>query len=394
MSEKAQVALLTEGKVKIYPGSEKSREAVLSLPLSKLIVKMVRVPAGEDAVEVATPILKAMSPYPDEPLTVSCEKVCEDERGECVLAAALPESATDDFAELLDAQKLNLTRVDATALGQLRASWSQIAGTEDGARRLVKIKSPDCLSLFVLDGAMPCAVRAITDESELERETMMLLLEAEDFGGPKELVGTVEIDTDDAIAAEGIAERSADPAALNALPESWGEVLEESRFKAKLVKYLAIAGGLWLLVMGVLIGVPFVFGFMTDYQKGLSKQHSRQYREVKDMKAKVELISKYSDHGRGALEIMKAISDRLPEGITLSTWDYRSADGLKIAGEAESSSDVYTLKDVLAALTAGDDEGERVFKQVSMGPISSAKGGKQRFTLDLSFKDEETAGNE
>ena len=96
-----------------------SREAVLALPLSRLIVRMIRVPSESagDLVGYATPILQAMSPYPDETLTVSCEVMRETSEGTLVLAAALLESSTDDICEALDAKKLNITRVDALELG-------------------------------------------------------------------------------------------------------------------------------------------------------------------------------------------------------------------------------------------------------------------------------------
>ena len=109
-----------------------SGEAVLALPLSRLVVKMVRVAEGEDPVAVATPILSAMSPFPDEQLTVSCETVSETEKGRVVLAAALPESAAEDIADALDAAKLNVTRVDALALGELRALWNELGNGERG----------------------------------------------------------------------------------------------------------------------------------------------------------------------------------------------------------------------------------------------------------------------
>ena len=61
------------GTLRTLPASENTREAVLALPLSRLIVRMIRVPTESvnDLVSFATPILQAMSPYPDEALTDS-----------------------------------------------------------------------------------------------------------------------------------------------------------------------------------------------------------------------------------------------------------------------------------------------------------------------------------
>ena len=429
--ERSPVIAFVGGELRRLDGQDEGREVALALPLSRLIMTMVSVPKETDVVEHATPILQKLSPFPDEALTVSCETVRETEEGTVVIAAALPESAADDIAEALDAAKLSVVRIDALVLGALRGLWKEIACSETG-RKLILIRDADCISSVVLDGDGPSAIRAIPSGAELKREVMLSLLEAEDFGGPRKLEEIIVVESGEAeslplqqgaedslqvrsgkdsaspfaalaafaplrritvgsdAALVGAAERAADPSSLNVLPTSWQEVLEETRFKAKLTKSLAIAGGIWLLIMGVLFGVPVVYGFMTDHQKSLSKQHARQYKAVKDMKAKVDLIHKYSDHAHGALEIMKAISDRLPEGVTLSSWDYKREDGVRVRGDADTAEATYAFKDVMDALAAGEGEdGEKIFETVELvGP--NASKGKYSFNLDCQYhKDEE-----
>ena len=419
MSIEAQVAAFEGGKLRVLASGETSREAVLALPLNRLLVKMVRMPLGEDPVAVAEPVLKSMSPFPDDSITVGCETVREDGDGRVVIAAALPESAADDIGEALDAAKLSVVRIDSLALGQIRGVWPSLG--ESSERRLVLLDSIDCLSCIVLDGDQPSAIRAITDRSDLRREIMLSLLEAENFGGARRLDEIILVETDstgstapadptdskDSFAAleafapvrrltvgadaalVGVAERAADEGSLNALPASWRELLEETRFKAKLVRYLSIAGGIWLLIMAVLFGVPMVYDFLTDHQKSLSKQHQRQYREVKDMKAKVDLIRKYSDHARGALEIMKALSDRLPEEITLTTWNYKRDEGVRVSGEGDTAESVYAFKDAMDEMSAGEGEdGERIFPTVTLNGPNASKG-RHRFDLDCQYKGEE-----
>lgn len=413
MAESIQVVAFEGGELRPLGSEIVPGEAVLALPLSRLVVKMVRVPEGEDAVATASGILSAISPFPDEPLTVSCETVRETEKGRVVLAAALPEGAADDIADALDAAKINVTRVDILSLGELRGLWSQLSDGRTGVRRLVLLKSADCLSLFVLDDDQPSAVRAITSEGDLRREVMLSLLEAEDFGGAKplsEIVVSGDVDASSlepfapvrrieagedriALALKGVEERSGEPSSLDALPESWREVLDETRFKAKLKKFLAIAGGIWAFVMLVLFGVPVVFGFLTDRQKSLCREHSRQYKSVLAMKEKVDLVRKYSDHARGALETMKMVSDLLPlpEGsdsscIELNSWNFRREDGersggVKFSGEADSTALVYQFKDALV------DCG--LFAQVDLQGPSAGKGGRQRFDIDCRFEGEE-----
>ena len=413
MAETIQVVAFEGGELRPLSSEIVPGEAVLALPLSRLIVKMVRVSEAEDDVTAASGILAAVSPFPDEPLTVSCETVRETEKGRVILAAALPEGAADDIADALDAAKINVTRVDILSLGELRGLWPQLSDGRTGVRRLVLLKSADCLSLFVLDDDQPSAVRAITSEGDLRREVMLSLLEAEDFGGAKllsEIVVAGDVDAfglesfapvrrlaagEDrlALALKGVEERAGEPSSIDALPASWREVLEETRFKAKLKKFLAIAGGIWAFIMLVLFGVPVVFGLLTDRQKGLCRDHSRQYKSVLAMKEKVDLVRKYSDHARGALETMKMVSDLLPlpEGsdsscIELNSWNFRREDGehsggVKFSGEADSTALVYQFKDALV------DCG--LFAQVDLQGPSAGKGGRQRFDIDCRFEGEE-----
>jgi hypothetical protein len=140
--------------------------------------------------------------------------------------------------------------------------------------------------------------------------------------------------------------------------------------------------------MLVLFGVPIVYGYLTDHQKALCREHSRQYRAVAEMRDKVKLVQKYSDHARGALEIMKAVSDRLPQGVTLNSWSFRRDEGVKVSGEADEAEFVYKFKDNMSE--AGSEDGdESVFASVTLNGPSAGRGGKQKFDLECRYELEE-----
>ena len=421
MAEDFQTAAYENGQLRMMSSGSKSREAVLALPLNRLLVRLVRVAEGETPVEKAGEVLKLASPFPDEPLAVGVEKVCDGDGRAVYLAAALPEGSTDDIADALDAAKLNVVRVDALVLGELRGIWREIEGK---GRRLMLFAGPDCVSLVVLDADRPVSIRAAQPGEDLRRQAMLSLLEAEDFGGPKPLDEIIRVSRADAPQPEenaesatsdplaafgaplrsiaigddaalvGVTERTAEEGALNALPDSWREVLAETRFKAKLLRNVIAAVAVWVVAMAVLFGVPVAYGYMTDHQKDLCKRHAKQYKAVSEKKAKVKLVRKYSDHSRGALEIMKAVSDRIPDGITLSSWDYTRDEGVRIRAESEDSSSAYQLKDRLAEMYAeavdGDNgDGEKIFEQVRLGALSKQKDGKQKFEIECRYKAEE-----
>ena len=128
---------------------------------------------------------------------------------------------------------------------------------------------------------------------------------------------------------------------------------------------------------------------MADGQKADTKRHHAKYAEVKQMVDKVNLVRKYSDHDHSALEMLKAISDRLPEGVILSDWNYQREKGISLKGDADQSSDVYELKDKMEEMAFGEgDDAVKVFGAIKMGPVSSTKGGRVRFSLDLEYPEE------
>ena len=425
MAKGVNIAAFEGGSLRLLSSGETPREAVLALPLASLLVRVVRIDEEHlgDPESYCKPLLQAISPFPDEDITVSCETIRTAESGAGVIAAAVPEGASGAVADELDRLKLNVTRIDAIEFGEIRHLWKEISA--EGARKLVLIHGPDGVSVMVLEDCELCTVRSLSPECDLRREIMLSLLDAEDFCGSRKLseivlvrrmaaegveassgwveslstfapVRTVEVADEDA-ALRGVAERSEEPGTINALPESWAEVLAESRFKRKLIGCVAAAVGVWAIAVAVLVAVPLVYGALSDRQKDLCRRHARQYREVKATKEKCQLVRKYRDHSLGALEIMKAVSDGLPpEGIELNSWNYKRGESVRVSGEAESAELVFDFKDSMAEVMLGGDgepqDGESgaepLFKTVNLtGPV--ARGAKQRFDLECVYGGEE-----
>ena len=408
MAEALQIASFENGELKLCSGANTGAEVVLALPLSRMLVKTIMIPESERDNKEAfvTRVLQELSPYPDEELSVSCEIMRETSEGISVIAAALPESSAEDIAEALDDAKLTVRRIDALALGELFGLWNKFGISGDDARRLLIIKSADCIALIVIDDDMIVSIRAASLGAEIRREIWLSLLQAEDFAGAKALAGVYiasrgeckwEDDEKSVLASfgeitdlgvlslesayEGIARRSDDEHAINVLPASWRENLDEVRMKKKLTLLSVMAGGIWALIMAVLFGVPLVLGFMTDHQKKLCSAHAGQYRAVSAMREKVKLVQKYSDRTLSALEILKALSDRLPQGVTLTSWNYDSAEGVRCSGTAENDLVIYDFKDALDKLG--------VFSEVKLTGPSRGRDQKQRFDIACLFAKED-----
>ena len=387
-----------------------TREFALSLPLSRFLATGIRVPVDErDTLpEVAQSALDAMSPFPDEPLTASFETVAETDDAVVSVAAALPEASSPDVADALEEAKIRIVRVDVAALGWLRALWPRITASSAN-RRLVLFYTVDGWDLIVLDDDAPTILRGLGEmgsAAELGREVMLSLLQGPTGGDVGDVVVFSESDIpqdfmdrlgtfgpvrferieDQFAGLEGCARRALEGTALDATPASWAEIRNEARFKKRLAIASGIAAAIWLAVMGVLFGVPFVYDQMRDSEKAKIARHAKAYKAVKDMRDKVKLVRRYSDHARGALEMLKAVCDRMPpDGITLTAFQYKRGANVHVTGEAEQPTEVYKFKERFDQIMVDE---EPVFAEVRM-PGVSGRGGKNKFDIDAAFESEE-----
>ncbi len=413
MAEEVQIVSFDGEGLHMPPRLRKGGEAVLALPLCRLLAKVVRV--GVDDAEglsvVAERELKAMSPYPDEPLSVSCEVLKEDAEGTVALALALPESSADDIGEALDAAKVGITRVDALVLGLLRSAYNELSG--DG-RKVVLSQEGDCVALVVLDGQTPCALRALSPDSAIKGEFAFSLLEAEASAGPAPLSeilvsGDVQTDgleelapvralvADAADAVRGVAERSAEQGTANALPQTWQDILEETRFKRKMVVGFGAAAFLWVASLGVILGVPWYINHQAEKVDLSRRAHMPAYRKVSDKKEQVETVRSVSNHDLGALETLRVVAGVLPEGVELTKWNFKRGERLSFSGTAEGGDNiennrrVYALKDALTGFQlseiSGNDEDADIpfFTDVSLPKGVAQRSGKATFDVECSF---------
>ncbi len=389
-----------------------TKEFVFSVPLSRLLVTVLRIPSEKrDEIDLEiSDAFEKISPFQDEVLSPSYEIVSESESELVVIAAAFPQATADELGMALESAKVRITRTDATALGWLRAHWAEITKLPNVKRRLVLLNLDDGWDVFVLDddaARMVRSVNSVENADALSRELMLSLMDLESQGGEARQIEDVVVcskgEVDSAIAKalelygavrtvliddefggiEGVARRSEEGSVFDVTPLEWSVAREETRFRKKLFTGLGIALGIWTFILLVLLGVPFVYGRMMNYEKSLSKAHKAQHAEVKEMRDRVKLIQRYSDHSKGSLEMLRRMADALPEGVTLTAFQYRNGVDLRVKGEAVERDPVYEFKDAFEAMRE-----EGFFTTVNMtGP--SASRGMQRFEIVGSFETKE-----
>ena len=405
-----------------------AKEVVLSMPLSSLLVKVSHTSVDErdSLAETAGAELGKVSPFPDETPVAGIETVAETDRDLVTMFAALPESAATDIGDALDEAKVRVLRTDITALGWLRNLWPRIVSPQSSGRIVVLMDLDDGWDVCVLDESSPSLLRglgAISDPAELGREMTLTLLQAgmdvetgeivvfskrevsEEVVKRLEAFAPVRIERVEEIDAnwgvDGVARRTLEGATLDVTPADWSELREESRFKKKLTMFLAVAAAGWVVAMGTLFGGPVVYDQLTERQKTICKRHSKAYREVKEMRDKVKLVQQYSDHARGTLEMLKAVSDRMPEGVTLTSFNYRRGEKLSIGGEADQPTVVYDFKNALTEAeiilveaeegSGKEVETEKLFAEVTLtGPSKSRNSHK--FSIECLFESVEEEG--
>ena len=416
-------------------------EIVLSMPLSSLLIKIVRtsIEEREQLYSTANSELVKVSPFPDETPVAGVETVAETDTQLLTIFAALPEAAAAEIGDALDEAGVRVVRTDITAIGWLRNLWpriicSQNCGAEDNAsknasdRIVVLMALNDGWDIAVLDEGAPVLLRGfgiINDVSHLIREVTLSLIQS----GANAALGEIVLFSNKAVSGDiigklrafapvriekvessdinwgidGVARRMIEGATLDVTPADWAEYREETRFKKKLKLFVSCAGAIWVLSMGVLFGGPIVYDRLTERQKTICKLHGKAYKEVKEMQDKVKLVQQYSDHARGTLEIFKAVSDRMPEGITLTSFNYRKEDKLTIIGEADQPTAVYDFKNALAEASfavenedsekSGENaeesgEAEKLFSDVILSGPSKSRNA-HRFTIECVFESAE-----
>ena len=396
-----------------------TREFILSLPLSRLLVKVIRVPLDdrEDLEEAAQEELQKISPFPDEPLVAGVETVAETDTEIVALVAALPEASAEDITAALTAAKVRVTKTDITALGRLRAFWPQICEKEGATRRLVLMNLDDGWDALVLDDGAPVFLRGMGGEArtpdELARDVTLSLLQGEAFGGARAIDDVVvfsetplddvlvkklsafgpvripELAGDEFESAEGVAQRAAEGATCDVTPESWTAALREARFKKKLTVGVSVAMGIWLAVMGVFFGVPFVYGQLTARQQAASKRHQAAYTEAKSIQTKLDMVKGYSDREHGALMLLKRISDAMPSDsdgeVRLREFRYTRGDSVALQVVADSQNALVYQR---ALHELEDADGEKLFLGGVEMPGGMAKN-QFRILAKLQEPDEE-----
>lgn len=389
-----------------------ANQVVLGLPLSSLITHIFRVPVElrDDLQSTVELQMEKLSPFTNENQTVGYEILSETEENLVVFAAAMPQTVADGLEETLSHAKLNVVRIDAAVLGWYRALCGPCDLTRAGRQALL-VDVDGTWELLLIDHGVLVLARTLAPREDAEsvaRELLLSLLYAESTAGARPLErilfvsssGTVEEATKQTIArdlslpaeemvlpdlfggVEGIAYRATEAGSLDLTPQAWRDAMREQVARRRVAFGSAVAASIALVGLITLFTGPMIFSQMTKHVRKESSAHRMAYKRVSDMRERVRLIETYMDRTKSPLEMLRLISENLPEGITLTSVTYKRADGVKISGEADQPTSVYTFKNAVTE--------NPLFQNVTLtGP--SASRGKHKFDIHATFQGVEEA---
>lgn len=382
------------------------RNVIVSLPLSRLLVQVMKFPAEmrNDLADAVSLQMDKLSPFGGEELTISHEVLAETDTEIWVVGAAMPAITFNDIGSALQLAKLHVTRTDISGLGWFRTLCAPLQLTRPG-RRVVLMDLDDGWDLMIIDHGIPVLIRGMgvqQDIASLIREITLSFMSAELEAGAcltSEVLlisnNPPDPERDSRIqklldapvhhhkpphedgGVEGVALRTRENASMDLTPLVWRTAIREAKITKRVYTGVAIAMACWAIIIGCLVGSPRYYKFRADRCKAYAKAHEKAYKQVADTRARVQLIESYMDRTRSSLEMLRIVSEALPQGVTLAGFTYKKETGIKINGDADVPSLVYTYKDAITA--------NPLFETVTLtGPAASR--GKHKFDIDAKFK--------
>jgi len=386
-------------------GAMSARQVVLALPLSRLLVQVMKFPSEmrDDLADAVSLQMDKLSPFAGDELSVSHEVLSEGEADIWVLGAAMPTVVFEEIGTALQLAKLHIARTDIASLGWFRTLCGPLNLMRPG-RRVLLMDMDDGWDLIVVDHGVPVLMRGlgvIPDTETLIREITLSFMNAELEAGtltPSEvLVVSAHAPTPEQSAqitellgapvrhhlppdadggADGVAIRTYEAATMDLTPLIWRNAVKEARTTRRVMTGVALAMVGWALIMGTLFSVPAVYKQMTQRTRAQSRAIGSAFKQVSDMRDRVYLIQSYMNYTNSALELLRISTDLLPEDITLYSFSYDKAEGVKINGDADSPQIVY---DYIEAMKR-----EPIFDEVTYSAPSASRG-KLKFAIDAKF---------
>jgi len=359
-------------------------EASLALPADQLLLRVVDLPTidPDELLSMVELQIETFSPFPVDTLTVSFEVLAETESSSRVLIVAVKNDVVDALGEAFHEVGVTVRWVDVDVLGW----WHWLTQKEKVSkygREALLMNLQDGLVLIVAQNGVPLTVRAIPGLEDMNTEEFsetvaeevdftLTSLETE-WGGvdhtqislwsegdpPIGLAESLGVALSTSVASgnlndlpllsHALADRATerDPGTVDLAPPEW-----EAGDLARLTKrnLLVASGGVVGVCLCVLLGVSVMAGVR---KAGLEKVKLRRQQiiepaqELRLVRDKVNDLRRYIDDDSSSLEVLRAVSLSLPEGVDISQFYFSRTGNTAIRCEAAQKQSIFKFSEKL-----------------------------------------------
>jgi hypothetical protein len=387
------------------------------LPTDRVLIRVLDLPTEADD-ELAGMIqlqMDKLSPFPTETMVMSHEVLARREGTTRVLVAATRLDAAGACYQSFADVGLPPACLDSVLLGRLRILKDEQLISSQGRSILVLMEEGDP-ELVVFDNGNPVLFHTIEGGDATPEELRdhvigeigYALMTAEVEYGPAALESGLVIGRGDAAlalagglgaefvvkwesrtleslppASEGLARRMADRlynvGCIDLTPAEHRlmDIRRASRRRMAAVALFLV--GFWVTVVAGFAGFYFFQSARLKSLEAKRDQLKAPAMEVRALQAQVGLVHKYMSVSNSVLECLRAICEGQPQGVDLTTFNFKKAESIKFTGEAGDSALVYDFKKAL------DSAG--LFAETSLrGPNVETRNKKQVYTFDMELK--------
>lgn len=382
----------------------------ISIPASWVLLRIVELPMGnpEELKSMVELQVDKFSPFPVDESAVSYEFLAEHD-GRCrLLLSAIRTETIDTLANSLRAAGIKPKWVDINVLG-----WWQLlkdAGKmhQTGSQVFIIIEDTAC-DIMVTTSGIPVALRSLNAmddlppeevDEEISRE-LVYTFASLDLDRPGSHLTEINVwhrGESPAGLLKQLSEQfsvSAHPNSLETLPplaegllhraekrtngtmdlapRAWMDAEMAKRTRRRIIVSSLVVATLWLGGMAALFGgIQVQKQRLSFLEKDLIalKEPSDKVRAIRD---RTQELMKYMDRSRSGLECLREVSDRLPPGIELRSFNYAKNKSLEMTGE----SDAYAL----VADFKKDLERSDLFVATELPRTQHTSGGKEAFKI-------------
>ncbi len=385
------------------------------IPASHVLLRVLDLPEGspQDLRGMVELQVDKLAPFPADEATFSYE-VLDTANGRCRLwLGAIPTKTAESLGSCLRAAAMPPRRIDINLLG-----WWQLlrdagkTGDGNGSRAFLILENESC-DLVLATAGIPVSVRSLdgleglsSEElaEEITREFLFTLtsLDLDRTGQPlteiavwhrgkapdltiqrlHEQIGVaVHAFTLETLPplAEGLSRRAiAGTPLLDLAPAAWREAEASQRARRRLVSVGGTLLGLWAIAMVILFGGLQYHKQRLGHQETLLAGLAPAAENARAVRDRVKTLEQYIERKHSALECLREVSDLLPPGIELKSFNYRKSKTLELSGEADAVSLVFDFKKEMEKSelfiktdlprTQRNAQGKEVFKLIATLP--------------------------